>query len=235
MRAQTLQLNIFGDEGNRYMNTDVSTISGWKASNMQEFWSRVASQDHLVQFYDQEKSFLDTLEGFVGSGLLAGENVIVIATRQHLDSLNNRLQGQGFDLIRLVAEEQYIPLDATDTLNLFMVNEIPDKSLFDYHIKGLLRHACINGKKVRAFGEMVAVLWNDGQFDATVQLEKFWHDLHHQDAFSLFCAYPKSSMPLSTSHLHAICHSHTMLIDGEVGSTTEVHYQHLPKAATAKH
>jgi hypothetical protein len=216
------------------MNTKASAFTSWKNSNMQDFWSEVASADHLVQFYDHEKSFLDTLEGFVGSGLLAGENVIVIATRQHLDSLNSRLQGQGFDLIHLVATDQYVPLEATDTLNLFMVNDKPDKSLFDFHIKGLLRQATLNGKKVRAFGEMVAVLWDDGHFDATVQLEQLWHDLHQQGAFSLFCAYPKSSMPLSTTHLHAICHSHTMIIDGESGPATEIQYHHIPRPVAAE-
>jgi hypothetical protein len=216
------------------MKTAVLHQNHWEQTNMQEFWGNIASHDHLVQFYDHEKSFLDTLEGFTGSGLLAGETVIVIATRAHLDALNARLQQHGFDLIALVASDQYIPLDAIDTLNLFMVNDKPDKSLFDYHIKGLINQIRKDGRKMRAFGEMVAVLWADGQYDATVELENLWCDLHHADAFSLYCAYPKASMPLSTTHLNAICQSHTMLIEGEMGMTTEVQYHHIHQRQAAK-
>lgn len=201
---------------------------------MQEFWSSVASCDHLVQFYESEKAFLDTLEGFVGSGLLAGENVIVIATQPHLDLLNQRLQYQGFDLIGLVASEQYIPLDAVATLDLFMVNGKPDPVLFNMHIKALVKEIARKGRKVRAFGEMVAVLWKEGNYDATVELEMLWHEFHHENSFSLYCAYPKASMPLSTTHLDAICHSHTMIIDSEMSTTTEVQFQSLPLRAIAK-
>ena len=201
---------------------------------MQDFWGSVAACDHLVQFYETEKSFLDTLEGFVGSGLLAGETVIVIATQRHLDSLNQRLQHQGFDLIALVAREHYIPLDAEATLDLFMVDGVPDKALFNLHVKSLVNEITRNGRKVRAFGEMVAVLWREGNYDATVQLENLWHDFHHENTFSLYCAYPKANMPLSTTHLNAICQSHTMIIDSEMSTTTEVQYQPLPLRATAK-
>lgn len=206
----------------------------WENSSMQEFWGKVAACDHLVQFYGTEKSFLDTLEGFVGSGLLAGENVIVIATQPHIDLLNQRLQHQGFDLIGLVAEGQYVPLDAVAILDLFMVDGKPNRVLFNQHIKTLVREASSKGRKVRAFGEMVAVLWNEGNYDATVELEMLWHEFHHENSFSLYCAYPKASMPLSTTHLDAICHSHTMIIDSEMSTTTEVQYQALPLRATAK-
>lgn len=216
------------------MKTAATQNNHWEQTDMQAFWGNIASHDHLVQFYDQEKSFLDTLEGFVGSGLLAGETVIVIATRPHLDALNARLQNHSFDLIALVATDQYIPLEAMDTLNLFMINDKPDKALFEYHIKGLIQQASQDGRKVRAFGEMVAVLWDEGLYDATVELEKLWNDLHDVGSFSLYCAYPKANMPLSTTHLHAICQSHTMLIESEMSTTTSVQYQHLRKPLAAK-
>lgn len=52
-----------------------------------------------------------------------------------------------------------------------------------------------DGRRVRAFGEMVAVMWTRGQSGATVQLEHLWHRFCQTKAFSLFCAYPKSGLP----------------------------------------
>jgi hypothetical protein len=33
------------------------------------FWGEIAPCDHLVQIYEQEAAFMDSLEGFVGGGI----------------------------------------------------------------------------------------------------------------------------------------------------------------------
>jgi len=43
---------------------------------------------------------------------------------------------------------------------------------------------------VHAFGEMVALLCQDGLFDAAVELEGLWNELAARFRFHLFCAYP---------------------------------------------
>ncbi len=53
---------------------------------------------HAVQFYEDEAVFLDSLGEFVGSALGAGGACIVIATRNHLDGLAERLRQCGIDL-----------------------------------------------------------------------------------------------------------------------------------------
>jgi hypothetical protein len=55
------------------------------------FWGEIAPCEHLVQIYADQGVFLDSLEGFVSGGLLAGEGVIVIGTRAHLIALEQRL------------------------------------------------------------------------------------------------------------------------------------------------
>lgn len=44
--------------------------------------------------------------------------------------------------------------------------------------------------RVIAFGEMVAILWAEGNHRAAIQLEKLWNTLAETRAFSLRCAYP---------------------------------------------
>ena len=63
-------------------------IEEWKNSNIQVFWGEIAPCDHVVQIYENDTVFLNTLEGFAGSGLLSGDSVIIIATKEHLSSLN---------------------------------------------------------------------------------------------------------------------------------------------------
>ena len=54
--------------------------------------------EHLVQIYQEDDAFLDSLEGFVAGGLRSGDGVVVIATPSHTAALEDRLRAQGIDL-----------------------------------------------------------------------------------------------------------------------------------------
>jgi hypothetical protein len=198
----------------------------WQKSNLQVFWGEIAPCDHVVQIYENDKVFLNSLEGFVGSGIIAGDSVIIIATAEHLLSLEILLTKQGFDISTLSSTNQYIALDAKETLSRFMVNNWPDEDLFMEFITTLLKRAEQNNRNIRAFGEMVALLWQQGLNGATVQLENLWNKLHKNDKFTLFCAYPKIgfTQDMNTS-IEIICSTHTKIIDGHPKPSTEVYYQ----------
>jgi hypothetical protein len=201
-------------------------VNEWKNSNIKVFWGEIAPCDHLVQIYENNTIFLNTLEGFAGSGLLSGDSVVVIATKDHLASLNERLKKQGFDLDHLIKTDHYFPLDAHDTLSRFMINNWPDESLFEEYISQLVTRATTNNRKVRAFGEMVAVLWQQGHSGATVRLEHLWCRLHDRKQFSLYCAYPKNGFTQSAGDsLDTICKAHSKIIDGESRPSTEIYYR----------
>jgi hypothetical protein len=198
----------------------------WETSNMQIFWGEIAPCEHLVQIYDNDKVFLDTLEGFAGSGFLANETVVIIATTQHLDALNNRLFSQGFDLNAMISSNQYMPIDAVDLLSAFLVENWIDESIFHNFISSLIERAKQRKNKIRAFGEMVAILWERGLYGATIQLEKLWNELHSKEEFTLFCAYPNNGFTQSAgASIDEICKQHAKVIDGRSGPSTEIYYK----------
>ena len=205
------------------LHTELET---WDTSNMQVFWGEIAPCHHLVQIYDNDKIFLDTLEGFTGSGFLANETVVVIATSQHLDALNQRLSAQGFDLNKLINSNRYIPVDAANLLSAFLVNDWIDEKIFHGFIKSMLDHARQGNNKIRAFGEMVAILWERGLYPATIQLEKLWNELHSRSEFTLFCAYPKIGFTqCARDSIDTICRQHGKVIDGRARPATEIYYK----------
>src|SRR6266850_444438 len=177
------------------------------------FWGEIAPCEHLLQIYDHEPVFLDSLQGFVGGGLTTGDAVIVIATEDHLAALDERLAKQGLDLQAFRLQHQYIPLEAQETLSKFMVDGWPDENLFEQLIFQLLARARGSGRRVRAFGEMVALLWAHGHNGATVRLESLWHSICQREAFSLFCAYPRSGFTQDTeSSIQEICAVHSKVL-----------------------
>jgi hypothetical protein len=147
---------------------------------------------HLVQFYADHHRLLDTLEGFISSGLGAGEAVVVIATPRHLHALEARLQGRGIDLVTARNENRYLPFGAGDAMDRFMVDGRPDAGRFAAFLDETLARARGPGRKVRAFGEMVAVLWAAGRREAALHLERLWSDACARGQLSLLCAYPAS-------------------------------------------
>jgi len=83
-----------------------------------------------------------------------------------------------------------------------------------------------SNRPVRAYGEMVAILWAQGHSGATVKLEQLWNKFCATEAFCLFCAYPKSGFTQNTEiSLEHICSTHTMVISGIEKSKTEVFYK----------
>jgi len=134
----------------------------WEKSPAQVFWGEIAPSEHVVQIYEDDQVFLDLLTGFVGGGLKANECVIVIATAPHLAALDDRLSSEGFNVFELKLRDQFIPLNAEKTLEEFMINGWPDENLFRHMVTQLIFRAHKHKRKVRAFGEMVAILWSKG-------------------------------------------------------------------------
>jgi hypothetical protein len=104
----------------------------------------------------------------------------------------------------------------------------PDDARFTHVIGNLLTRARWGGtfpprseRGVRAFGEMVAVLWAQGCTGATVYLEHLWNRLRDGDpegvdgrsGFPLFCAYPRiGTTQDALKSMHEICACHTQVI-----------------------
>jgi hypothetical protein len=199
--------------------------TNWQRCNTQIFWGEIAPCSHVVQIYDNQEELLNLLEGFVAGGITIGDCVIVITQADQLAALEDRLLSHGLDLKTLAARQQYIALDATATLAKFMVNDWPDYHLFMETMTTLFGVAHKNHKNVRAFGDMVAILWSQGNSGATVMLEHLWNTFCEKEDFTLFCAYPQSGFDQdSGSAVRNICSTHTKMVTGWEKSKTEIAY-----------
>jgi hypothetical protein len=181
------------------------------SKEIQAFWSEMAPCDRIGQIYENDEKFLDGLRTFVIEGFKRAESVIIIATKAHLKALENRLDSP--DLPVLIAQDKYIAQDAEEMLATFMVNDWPDEKLFEKSITALLNRAAGNQRNIRAFGEMVALLWAQGHNGATIRLEHFWNDLAKHHAFPLLYDYPKGGLTQNAAEsIKQICSAHSKTI-----------------------
>ncbi len=173
--------------------------------------------DHFVQIYKSDETLTDSVAGFMADGLWQSELTLVVATQAHRNALEEKLRARGVDLVSAVVAGQYIAVDAAETLDKFMVDGMPDKARFDAVVGGLVRRATRGGRVLRAFGEMVAILWQQGNAPAAIALEKLWNELSRERPFALFCAYPHSCFDTENGGmtLEHVCSTHTQVIPVE--------------------
>lgn len=145
---------------------------------------------HFAQFYEADPGRLvASLGSYVEEGLAAGDAILLIATAEHTDALLHTLavDGDGPPRARSI-----VCLDAETTLRHFLVDGTPDWGRFEQTIGGAIKRVQRTSRtgQLRAYGEMVGLLWQAGNPQAAVILERFWNELLTQEDFTLFCGYP---------------------------------------------
>jgi signal transduction histidine kinase/CheY-like chemotaxis protein len=177
----------------------------------------IAVGGHAVQFYEHESYLLESVTEYIGSALRVDSAGILIATGPHRDGVAQRLTARGLDVVGAGAQGRYVALDARDTLSRFMVDGWPDPARFDDTVGSLIAKARERAPQVHAFGEMVALLWADGNREAAIRLEELWNELGTRQHFSLLCAYPIEAFH-DTSHAKPFTDmtaTHTQVIPAE--------------------
>jgi hypothetical protein len=180
-------------------------------------WTSMNRTDHFVQFYESDEFLVNSVAEYFFHGLESDSNCISIATAEHNERIFNGLKTFGIDPGKAVDSGVLIVRDAHESLSKFMRKGSPDAELFEATIGTLVREATAMGSPLRAFGEMVAVLWDDGKYDAAVRLEELWNDLRDERDFSLFCAYPLKGFAKAglNGQLRQVCDRHTKTIPAE--------------------
>ncbi len=167
---------------------------------------------HAVQFYGADAELFETVGAFLGDGLQAGQPAIVIATPEHRVAIERELDARHIDVPSARRLGDLVMLDAEETLATFMVDHAPVGSLFRRSVGDVIDQA-VRGRMrtpVRAYGEMVDVLWKQGRTEAAIRLEVLWNNLAESHHFSLLCGYAIGNFYKQTEKLKEVCglHSH---------------------------
>ena len=174
---------------------------------------------HAVRFYDSKESLCRIVAEFLGAGFVTGQPGLVIGTPEHRASIVQELRSRHFDVDRMQTSGDLLLLDARETMSYFMVDGMPDGELFKERVTEAIEKVS-RGRTdctVRAYGEMVDLLWKDGHGVAAVRLEMLWNKLAMTHDFSLLCGYAMGNFYKDAS-INEICQQHTHVIGagGEV-------------------
>jgi len=166
---------------------------------------------HAVQFYGNEESLFTTVAGFLGDGLVSREPAIIIATPAHSAAIERHLCGRLIDCDQARRNGDLVMIDAEEMLGQFMIGDVPDPELFEETV-GLIVQQMLDGRGrivVRAYGEMVDVLWKEGRAESAIKLEILWNKLALKYSFALLCGYAMGNFYKQPQQLDDICAQHT--------------------------
>lgn len=174
--------------------------------------SPIYDQHHAVQFYGDEKTLFETVAAFLGQGFLDGQPAIIIATAKHGSAILSHLQQRMIDVKRAQDVGDLLVLDAHRMLEAFMDQSGPNPIRFEATIGPLIGRMSENRARatcVRAYGEMVDVLWQQRRCDAAIALESLWNDLASRYGFALLCGYAMRHFRTDTNLFEEVCRQHT--------------------------
>lgn len=143
--------------------------------------------DHAVSFYADDAELVATVAAYFFEGFTAGEPVTVVATADHRSAIEHELLQLGVPLPYLRDPGRYRAFDAAGVLKELM----PDGELVAEQFHARLT-TLLGPGHTRVFGEMVALLWAEGDVASALRLEELWNEAGELAPFSLLCAYPKS-------------------------------------------
>jgi len=173
--------------------------------------------EHRVQFYEQDTFLLEMVSTFLATGITLHAVCIVIATKVHQEGITQRLRDRGFDVEEASRQGTYMRLDAETALLQILVDGAADPERFAHIIEPLLERTALQGRSVRVFGEITALLWMQGEQEAALDLEDFWNTLLNRiSSVTVLCAYPlKSFAEEKDGQFIHVCRQHAHVVPAE--------------------
>lgn len=173
--------------------------------------------EHCVQLHQSDaKSVGRNVGTYLARPLKSGGCALIVATPEHTASIVADLRRRKIDVEEARDDGRLASVDASETLSRFMVGGYPDPEKFDRVVGSLVRTALARtvGGGLRAYGEMVGLLWAQNQFPAAIRLEQLWNRLRKLHPFSLYCGYsidvfgrqfePRLLQALLSAHTHLL-------------------------------
>lgn len=157
-----------------------------------------AHSGHSMQFYDTEQQLAADVARFLAPAVRTGDPAIVIATGEHWRLFEAELARAGCNAALARARGALQVFDARETLAWFLEDGKVVEPRFHGVLGPILGNAERGSRRVRAYGEMVDLLWQDGEVATAVSVEQCWNRLLLTARCDLHCAF---AAPASELHV----------------------------------
>lgn len=173
-----------------------------------------STAEHPCSFYSEDSVLAATVAAFLAPAFAARQALIAIGTPEHLAAIEEQLRSSGHDIDGARASGQYASMDAEWALQQLTAHGMPTAERFDAILGPHITRAANEYGSVRAFGEIVSLLWRDGRRQAALRLEELWNEALGYHPLALVCGYNVRSFnnAADANGVVGIINSHTNVI-----------------------
>jgi len=197
-----------------------------------------ADPAHCVTVYDSDEDLVAQVATHFAAHLVAGGGAVVLATETHRHALSVALEGHGLSTRSMERAGRYVALNAATALASFLDEGRPDPTRFTATVGAVVERMTLSGRSMLAFGEMVGLLWDQGNIAGAMALEELWNRLAVRHCFGLLCGYRAGSLDTSAlQDVNDMCDAHDIVMvprsysrPGELTGSPELSPVFLPVA-----
>jgi CheY-like chemotaxis protein len=172
------------------------------------------SDDHGVYFYDESPEYSRTVARFIANGFVADQAALLITTPAHKAAIMEQLTAMALDPETRIAQDHLVVFDAATLLSRVLVDDMPSPRQLDEHVAPVVERVTRGHTRiVRAYGEMVDLLWTSKRETAAVALEVFWNGVAAVRPFPLLCGYSRIGVGHAEDY-RTICQQHSHVVSG---------------------
>jgi MEDS: MEthanogen/methylotroph, DcmR Sensory domain len=178
---------------------------------------------HAVVFYRNDAELFGTVGRFFAEGRAAGEPALLIATEPHAGGILDDLRARGIDVDRAVDRGDIVVIDAVEMLERILIDGEIDPDRFLRALSDSIQStmgARPSWTMLRAYGEMVDVLCQNGQQDEAIRLEILWNRGADAHTVSVLCGYAADDFTGESTGYEAVCRLHSHVLPPDAPATT---------------
>ena len=168
-----------------------------------------ATHAHIVQLFDAPRSLADAVSHFLLEGRAQNEQLLAIARASHWQLIRAYLERRGCRVDE--SNERLTIVDARKVRSRMMRRGTLDPARMEETLGGMLAELSQMPGGLRAYGEIVELFAEEGNFEDACALEDYWNHLQQKHRFTLLCGYSAAHFadPRNSQYLRNVCVRHT--------------------------
>jgi hypothetical protein len=193
-------------------------LPGMAFRSWQQLVTAPEGERHIVQLYREHGFLVEAVSAWAAPALRSTGGVVLVGAPRNVDAILRRLAEEGLDVDALRRSGRLAIVGAEDLMARFMVDGMPDAAAFKAvagEVIQAVQAACpAERAEVRAWGEMVNLLWHQGNRAAAQRLEALWNEVIDAHGIRLLCSYAVDNLAPEThaDALAHVCAGHSQLI-----------------------
>lgn len=172
-------------------------------------------QRHTAQLYTSVAFLGEAVGVFLAEGARRGESGIVIATPEHAAEIRGGMVKHGAQPDELVATGRLVIHDARTMLSTVMTDGRLDPGRVTDEVTKMLLEGAEQDVSLRAYGELVMLLWREGNAAAAIELEQLWNKLIVDQRIAVLCGYHADGIAGWYPAFGDICREHVQVLPSE--------------------